>query len=87
MGLAQLHRMILQMFHQCSLCIVGTCNVSSLQIIQRNLSIIDTLGPDDLGHFLLEYRGFPLLAVKNALVTPAETKIFVLIMEVFSIVS
>ena len=28
------------------------------------------------GHFLLQYRGFPLSKVKNLLVTPVETKIF-----------
>ena len=51
-------------------------------MIQWNLSITDILGP---GHFLLQYRGFSLSEVKNVLVTPFGTKIFVLIMEVFSI--
>ena len=37
--------------------------------------------------FLLQYRGFSLSEVKNVLVTPFGTKIFVLIMEVFSIES
>ena len=46
---------------------------------------MDTLGPDIFGHFLLLYRGFPLSEVKNVLVTPVGTKIFVLIMEVYSI--
>ena len=50
--------------------------------IQWNLSITDTLGP---GQFLLQYRGFPLSEVKNVLVTPFGIKIFVLIIEVFSI--
>ena len=44
---------------------------------------MDTLGPDIFGYFLLQYRGFPLSEVKNVLVTPFGTKIFVLIMEVF----
>ena len=35
------------------------------------------------GHFLLQYRGFPLSEVKNVLVTPFGTKSFVLITEVF----
>ena len=52
--------------------------------IQWNLSIIDALGPDIFGHF---FRGFPLSEVKNVLVTPFGTKIFVLITEVFSIES
>ena len=55
--------------------------------IQWNLSITDTLGPDIFWHFLLQYKGFPLSEVKNVLVTPVGTKIFILIMEVFSIVS
>ena len=55
--------------------------------LQWNLSITDTLGPDIFGHFLLQYRGFPLSEVKNVLVAPFETKIFVLIMEIFSIES
>ena len=54
---------------------------------QWNLSITDTLGPDIFGHFLLQYRGFPLSELKNVLVTPFGTNIFVLIMEVFSIES
>ena len=44
---------------------------------------MDTLGPDIFGHILLQYRGFPLSEVKNVLVTPVGTKIFVLIMKVF----
>ena len=44
---------------------------------------MDTLRPDILAT-LLQYRGFPLSEVENV---PAETKIYVLIMEVFSIVS
>ena len=36
---------------------------------------------------LLQYRGFPLSEVKNVLVTPVVTTIFVLIMEGFSTVS
>ena len=51
------------------------------------LSITDTLGPDIFGQFVLQYRGFPLSEVKNILVTTVGTKIFILIMEVFSIVS
>ena len=54
-----------------------------LDKIQWNLFITDTLGPDIFGHFLLQYRGFSLSEVKNVLVTPVGTKIFVLIMEVF----
>ena len=52
--------------------------------IQWNLSITDTLGPDIFGHFLLQYRGFPLSEVKNVLVISFGTKIFVLIKEVSS---
>ena len=49
---------------------------------------MDTLEPDSFGQFLLQYRGgFPLSEVKNVLVTPFGTKIFVLIIEVFSIES
>ena len=48
---------------------------------------MDTLGPDIFSHFLLLYRGFPLSEVKNVLMTHFGAKIFVLIMEVFSIVS
>ena len=47
---------------------------------------MDTLGPDIFGNILLQYSGFPLSEVNNALVTSVGTKIFVLIMEVFSIV-
>ena len=36
---------------------------------------------------LLQYRGFPLSEAKNVLVTPVGTKIFVPLMETFSIVS
>ena len=55
--------------------------------IQWNLSITDTLEPSIFGQFLLQYRGLALSEVKNVLVTPVGTKIFVLIMEVFSIES
>ena len=55
--------------------------------IQWNLSITDTLGPDIFDHFLLQFRDFPLSEVKNVLATPFGTKIFVLIMEVFSMES
>jgi len=44
---------------------------------------MDTLGPDIFGHSLLQYRGFPLSEVKNVLVTPVGTKIFVLIIKFF----
>ena len=47
---------------------------------------MDTLGPDIFILFLLQYSGF-FSEVKNVLVTPVGTKIFVLIVEVFSIVS
>ena len=40
--------------------------------LQWSLSITETLGPC---HFLLQYRGFPLSAVKNVLVTPVGTRI------------
>ena len=56
-------------------------------VCTRNVFITDTFGPDIFGHFLLQYRGFPLSEVKNVLVTYVGTKIFVLIMESFSIVS
>ena len=46
---------------------------------------MDIFRPKIFGHFLLQYRSFPLSEVKSALVTPV--KYFVLIMEVFSIVS
>ena len=39
------------------------------------------------GHFLLQYEGFALSEAKNILVTPVRTKILVIIMRVFSIVS
>ena len=48
---------------------------------------MNTLGPDIFGYFLLQYRGFLLSKLKNVLVTPVRTKIFVLIMEVFSIIA
>ena len=48
---------------------------------------MDTFGPDIFGHFLLQYIGFPRSEVKNVLMTPFGTKIFVLTMEVFSIES
>ena len=66
---------------------VHTYTPASQQDIQWNLSITDTLGPSIFGQFLLQYRGFPLSEVKNVLVTPVGTKIFVLIMKVFSIES
>jgi len=56
-------------------------------VIQWKFSITDTSIPDIFGYFLLQYRGFPLSEVKNALMTSVGTKIFVLIMEVFSIES
>ena len=56
-------------------------------VLQWNLSIMDTLGPDIFDHFLLQYRGFPLSEVKNVLVTPVGTKIFVLIIKVLSMES
>ena len=43
--------------------------------------MMDTLRPDIFKHFLLQYRGFTHLEVKNILVTSVGT---VLIMEVFS---
>ena len=55
-----------------------------ISTIQWNLSITDTLGLHIFGYFLLQYRGFPLSEIKSVLVRP---KIFVLIMEVFSIES
>ena len=55
--------------------------------LQWNLSITDILVPGIFGHNLLQYRGFPLSEVKNVLTRPVGTKIFVLIMDVFSIVS
>ena len=48
---------------------------------------METLGPDIFSHFLLQYKSFPLSEVKNVLVRPFGAKLFVLIMEVFSIVS
>ena len=47
---------------------------------------MDTLGPDIFSQFLLQYKGYPFSEVKNVSVTPVGTKIFVLIMEAFSIV-
>ena len=38
---------------------------------------MDTLAPDIFGHFLLQYKGFPLSEVKNVLVTPVGTKLFI----------
>ena len=55
----------------------------SLQIQWKNLSIKDTLGPDIFGLILLQYKGFPFSEVKNVLLTPVGTKIFVLIMGFF----
>ena len=46
----------------------------------------DTLGPDIFGHFLLQYRGFPVLEVKNVLVAPVGAIIFVLILTVFFLI-
>ena len=50
-----------------------------------------TVAPDTLDQIfwplLLQYRGFPLSEVKNVLGTPIGTKIFILIVEVLSIVS
>ena len=48
---------------------------NSTSPLQWNLSITDTLGPDIFGHFLLQYRGFPLSEIKNVLVIPVRTKI------------
>ena len=48
---------------------------------------METLGPDSFGHFLLQYKSFPLTEVTNALVTPVGAKIFVFLMVVFSIES
>ena len=53
---------------------------------------VRTVEPLNYGHFgtryfqpfLLQYRGFPLSEVKNLLVTPDGTKIFVLIMVLLS---
>ena len=43
---------------------------------------------DIFGHFLLQYRGFSVSEVKNVLVTPVGTKMFVhAVMEIFSTVS
>ena len=68
--------------------LITPIEMSLIQVcIQWNLSVTDTFGPDIFGHCLLQYRGLPLSEVKNVLVTPVETKIFVLIMEVFSTVS
>ena len=41
--------------------------------IQWNLSVTDTLGSDIFGHFLLQYRGFLLSEIKNALMTSVGT--------------
>ena len=49
--------------------------------IQWNLSTTER--PKIFCRVLLQYRGFPVSEVKNALVTPVGTKIFALIMEVF----
>ena len=46
-----------------------------------------SLGPDIIGHFLPQNRVIPLSGVKNVMVRPFGTKIFTLIIEVFSIVS
>ena len=58
-----------------------------MYMIQWNLSITDTLGPDIFGYFLLQYRGFPLLEIKILSVTYVGAKFFALIMEAVSIVS
>ena len=63
------------------------CNPVVATTEQWNLSITDTSVPDIFGHFLLQYRSFPLLEVKIISVTPVGAKVFVLIMEFFSIVS
>ena len=42
-----------------------------------------TSGPDIFGHFLLQYRGFPLSEVENVLVTPFGDKSSVFIIEGF----
>ena len=78
-------RFSLKFKSSCTVCTV--CLAASNNYVQWNLSIVDILGPDIFGNFLLQYRGFPLSEVKNVLVTHFGTKIFVLIMEVFSIVS
>ena len=51
-----------------------------MYILQWSLSITDTLAPDIFGHFLLQYIGFPLSEVKNVLVTPVGTKLFITIL-------
>jgi len=53
--------------------------------VQWNLSILD-MGPNIFSNFLLQHRVFPLLEVKNALVTPVEVKIFCTYYGGFSIV-
>ena len=65
----------------------GAQGQPTLHKLQWNLSTMDILGPRMFGHFLLQYRGFPHSEVKNVLTRPVGTKIFVLIMEVFSIMS
>ena len=47
---------------------------------------MDTLGPNIFGYFLLQCTGFPLSEVEIVLVIPVGAKIFVLTMEVFSII-
>ena len=56
------------------------CSLVSNGLLQWNLFIMITFGPDILGHFLLQCKCFPLSEVYNVLVTPVGTKIFVLIM-------
>ena len=51
--------------------------------VRWNLSITDTLGPDIFGHFLLQYRGFPLSEVKNVLVIPVGPKFLFLLWRFF----
>ena len=57
------------------------------EVISFAKELLNTLGPDTCSHFLLQYRGFPISVVENVLITPVVNKIFVLIMEVFSIAS
>ena len=54
------------------------CTIVNTHILW-NLSVMDTLGPDIFGYFLLQYRGFLLSELRNVLVMPVRTKIFVLI--------
>ena len=68
------------------MCIKPVCGY--IKIMYSGTSVVtDTLGPDIFVNFLSQYRGFPLSEVKNVLVASVRTKIFVLIMEVFSMES